>query len=176
MAMNKAKQIGIALWLVGLLLSSGCSPQPVFMPYDGKTLSIAVLGTVPEIKEDHIDFQEMSFDEFRADKLAQFDAVFIMKEQLSEAAKSQYASVYPDAHVPFFFMESNKGEYPFIDPELDYEDAREIPNHDYYATSFLETLDGEQRTATYALHNDKVTEQNVKALYSNIFTIIEAGM
>lgn len=174
--MNKAKQVVIALLLMGLLLASGCSPQPVFMPYDGKTLNIAVLGTVPEIKEDHIDFHEISFDEFHADKLQRFDAVFIMKEQLSEAAESQYASVYPDAHVPFFFMESNKGEYPFIDAELAYEDAREIPNHDYYATSFLETVDGEQRTATYALYDDKVTEQNVKALYSNIFGIIEDGI
>lgn len=177
MAMDKAKRFGIVLLLMGLvLLAGGCSPQAVFAPYDGEALKIAVVGTPPDVREDHIDFHEISFDEFHADKLQRFDAVFIMKEQLSEAAESQYASVYPDAHVPFFFMESNKGEYPFIDAELAYEDAREIPNHDYYATSFLETVEGEQRTATYALYNDKVTEQNVKALYSNIFGIIEDGM
>ncbi|MFC4713453.1 hypothetical protein [Planococcus dechangensis] len=174
--MNKAKQIGIALWLVGLLLSSGCSSQPVFPPYDGEVLKIAVLGTTPDVREDHIDLLEISFDEFSPDKLAQFDAVFIMRDKLSEAAESQYASVYPESHVPFFFMESNTDAYPFTDPELDYDDAREIPYHNYYATSFLETPDGEQRFSRYSLHNDEMTEQNVKALYSDIFGIIESGM
>ena len=174
--MTKAKKFGFALLVFSFMMIAGCSSQPVFMPYDGKSLNIAVLGTAPEIKEDQIDFHEISFNDFDAVELRQYDAVFIMKEKLSEAAESRYAPVYSEAQVPFFFMESNTDEYPFIDPELDYEDAREIPYHDYYATSFLETPDGEQRTSRYALYNDEVTEQHVKVLYSHIFTIIEAGM
>lgn len=46
-------------------------------------------------------------------------------------------AAYLESHIPFFFIESNTGEYPFIDADLAYEDAREIPNHQYYATGFF---------------------------------------
>lgn len=46
-------------------------------------------------------------------------------------------AAYLESHIPFFFIESNTGEYPFIDADLAYEDAREISNHQYYATGFL---------------------------------------
>lgn len=158
-----------------IILLAGCSSQPEFVPYEGRGLSIAVVGDAPDVEEQQVEFDEISFDEFSGSALRKYDAVFIMKENLSEAAKSEYASVYTEVRIPFFFIESNKGAYPFIDPELAYEDAREIPYHDYYATSFLQMDTGEQTTVRYGLHNDEETEEHVKALYSQLFTSIETS-
>ncbi len=157
------------------IVLSGCSSQPEFVPYEGAGLSIAVVGQAPDVKESQVEFDEISFDEFNEVALRKYDAVFIMKENLSEAAESEYASVYTGVHIPLFFIESNKDAYPFIDPELAYEDAREIPYHDYYATSFLQMDTGEQTTVTYGLHNDEETEEHVQALYSQLFSSIETS-
>jgi len=168
--MKNTQKVIIAILFIILLMS--CSSQPEFVPYEGRDLSIAVVG---EVEEQQVEFDEISFDEFSGSALRKYDAVFIMKENLSEAAKSEYASVYTEVRIPFFFIESNKGAYPFIDPELAYEDAREIPYHDYYATSFLQMDTGEQTTVRYGLHNDEETEKHVKALYSQLFTSIETS-
>lgn len=161
--------------IVVFILLTGCSAQSELEPYEGRDLSIAVVGEAPDVEEQQVEFAEISFDELNGSALRKYDAVFIMKENLSEAAKSEYASVYTEVHIPFFFIESNKGAYPFTDPELAYEDAREIPYHDYYATSFLQMDTGEQTTVRYGLHNDKETEEHVKALYSQLFTSIETS-
>lgn len=172
--MNRGKNIFILTLLIGMLfLIAGCSNNPEFKLYDGKELSIAVLGTKPEAKEKQIEFQEIAFDEFNKEEIKKYDAVFITKENLSQAAESQYAEIYSNSHMPFFFIESNKDAYPFIDADLSYEDAREIPNHNYFATGFLETLQNEQKTWTYDLYNDQVNEENIRDVFSKIFKTIE---
>lgn len=172
--MNSFKKFAAFISIVWLLfLVTGCSTDPEFELYKGKNLSIAVLGEGPAVKEQQVEFQEISFDEFNAEVLRKFDAVFITKEYLAEAAQSQYAPVYSDAHMPFFFLESNTGEYPFIDADLEYEDASEIPNHNYYATGYLKTAQQEEKTWTYGLYNDEVNEENIQEVFSRIFKTIE---
>ncbi|WP_033541969.1 hypothetical protein [Planococcus sp. CAU13] len=156
-----------------LFLIVGCSPKPEFELYEGKELSIAVLGKAPEVKEEQVDFQEITFDEFNKEGIMQYDAVFIMKENLAEAAESQYAPVYKESHLPFFFIETNTGAFPFVEAEQAYDESREIPYHNHYATGFLEVPNGEQRTSTFGLDNGKVTKENIKDVYSRIFKTVE---
>lgn len=134
--------------------------------YEGKELSIGVLGNIPEINEKQINFQEIEFEQFTIKEIRKFDAIFVMKESLSMAAEKQYTKVFTDSNIPFFFLNSNKGAYPFIDENLEYEEAREIPYHDYYATGYLATVDGEEMTWTYEANKER------NAL-SNIFKTIE---
>ncbi len=135
--------------------------------YEGKALSIGVLGNIPEANENQISFQEIEFEQFTIKEIRKFDAVLIMSESLSTAAEKQYTKVFTDSNIPFFFLNSNKGAYPFIDENLEYEEAREIPYHDYYATGYLATVDGEEMTWTYEGNKEK------NAL-SNIFKTIES--
>ena len=154
-------------------MAVGCSPKPEFELYEGKELSIAILGAKPEVKEKQVNFQEITFNEFNTEELKKYDAVFIMKENLSQAAESQYASIYSETHIPFFFIENNKDAYPFIDADLAYKDAREIPGHSYYATSFLQTPYDEERTVRYGLYNDEVNEENIQEAFSRMFKAVE---
>ncbi|GKW46989.1 hypothetical protein [Planococcus sp. NCCP-2050] len=121
--------------------------------YEGKELSIGVLGKIPETYEKQISFQVIEFEQFTVKEIRKFDAIFVMKESLSTAAEKQYTKVFTDSTIPFFFLDSNKGAYPFIDENLEYEEAREIPYHDYYATGYLVTVDGEEMTWTYEEKN-----------------------
>ncbi|HSJ67692.1 MAG TPA: hypothetical protein VK921_08455 [Anditalea sp.] len=158
-----------------MLLTVGCSSKPDFELYEGKNLSIAVLGTEPKIEEEQVNLQEISFEEFTTEELRKYDAVFVTKESFSKAAESQYASTYLDSHIPFFFIESNRGAYPFIDAELAYEDAREMPHTKYYANGFLAISKEEQKTWNYGLYNDEVNEENIKEMFSRIFETIETN-
>lgn len=168
---NKLTQLLLLASLLFLIV--GCSPKPEFELYEGKELSIAVLGSKPEVEEEQVDFQEITFEEFNTEELNKYDAVFIMKENLSQAAESQYAPIYSETHIPFFFIENNKDAYPFIDADLAYEDAREIPDHNYYATSFLQTPYDEERTVRYGLYNDEVNEENIQEAFSRMFKTVE---
>ncbi len=82
-------------------------------------LTIAVVGTAPVLTQSpnlhSIDLQEIKGD------LRQYDAVMIMPEYLHKAAGRDYASVYRKAHIPFFFIGSQKSIEPFLNPSLSYE-------------------------------------------------------
>lgn len=163
------------LLLLGSLffLAVGCSPKPEFELYEGKELSIAVLGKKPEVREEQVDFHEIAFDEFTTEEVTKYDAVFIMKENLPQAAESQYAPIYSETHTPFFFIENKKNIFPFIDADLTYEDARENTETNYYATSFLQTPYDEQRTVRYGLYNDEVDKESIKEAFSRMFKTVE---
>lgn len=136
--------------------------------YKGKKLTIGVLGDIPEINEKQINFEEIRFEQFTIKEVRNFDAIFVMKESLSTAAKRQYSHIYIDSNIPFFFIDSNKGAYPFIDEDLEYEEAAEIPYHNYYATGYLSTIEGEEITWTY-----EPSIENNKGSFSKIFKNIE---
>lgn len=154
--------------------SNGNSTLPGFVGdqneevYQGEKLSIGVLGTEPKIREEQINFHEITFEQFTIEEVRKYNAIFIMEESLSTAAEKQFTSIFTDSNIPFFFINSNKGEYPFIDEELEYEEAREIPYHDYFATGYLSTIEGSELTWTY----ESDTENNQDA-FSNIFSTIE---
>lgn len=155
--------------ILAFILLTGCSAQPELEPYEGRDLSIAVVGEAPDVEEQQVEFDEISFDEFEETTLWKYDAVFIMEEHLAEAAESEYTSVYTGVHIPFFFFGSNEGEDPLPDLGLTFG----VTKKDYYATRFLQRSNNEQSIGRYALGEEGETEENIKVLYAEIFRSIE---
>ncbi|MCD5322205.1 MULTISPECIES: hypothetical protein [Pontibacillus] len=93
---------------------AGSSKNVEFEPYSGKALKIAVVGASPEVREENVRFNELSFKKLREEDLTLYDAVFVMKENLSEASQSQYVDVYKRHEIPFFFI-SARNSIPFFE-------------------------------------------------------------
>lgn len=84
--------------LLILVVMSGCNKDEVDSPiYRGDHLSIGVIGESPNVREQNINFNSITLEELKTKTeqiSSDFDAVFIMNEHLSQAAESQYSSVY----------------------------------------------------------------------------------
>ncbi|MEK4187353.1 hypothetical protein [Paenibacillus sp. FSL L8-0494] len=158
-----------------VMLATGCTvtANTVVTPlYHGKSLSVGVVGEAPKVREEHVSFTSISFEELEeyAKLSADYDAVFIMKEHLSEAAENKYAKVYKKAGIPFYFIGSTKSFMPFVTEKLSYEDISDT-HSGMYITGYLQT--GETyKTWGYGLYKDIVNEPNIKDAYSRVFTTI----
>ncbi|CAH0344820.1 hypothetical protein [Bacillus sp. CECT 9360] len=162
-------------FLVIMIILTGCSSEETDSPiYSGKNLDIGVVGKNPNVREDNVKFKSITLDELETntEKIStEFDAVFIMKEHLSQAAESKYANVYKILSIPTFFIESSKGYLPFVYEDITYENAPEI-NSQTYASGYLH--DGEiYKSWDYGLYNDTFNETNIKDVYTRIFTTID---
>ncbi|MNE49636.1 hypothetical protein D3C80_1441700 [compost metagenome] len=113
-----------ALMLAGCTLVLDTTSDSVDTPlYAGKALNVAVIGEAPSVRERQVVFSAVTLDEIYDNSRslsADFDAVFIMKEHLSEAADARYTEVYQSAGIPFFFIESEKSYVPFILEDVAY--------------------------------------------------------
>ncbi|MGP4040359.1 hypothetical protein ACTWP4_10790 [Gracilibacillus sp. D59] len=72
-------------------------------------MNIGVIGKTPEVKEQNVNFMNVSLDELElnVNKIStELDAVFIMKEYLEQAGGNQYARVYGELKIPIFFIQS----------------------------------------------------------------------
>jgi hypothetical protein len=167
--MNK---ISIILLFICLLLA-GCNSDTIDTPlYEGKSLVIGVIGDAPNIREKNVDFKKITFNQLVDQNLSpDYDAIIIMKENLTEAANQRYAKVYKYAGIPFFFMESKKSYLPFINEEMSYEDVPDLKSGNY-ATGYFQSGKAYQYWG-YGLYNDKVNEPNIENVYTRIFTTIE---
>ncbi|OPA78639.1 hypothetical protein BVG16_12310 [Paenibacillus selenitireducens] len=167
--MNK---ISMILLFICFILA-GCNADTINTPrYEGKSLIIGVIGDAPNIREKTVNFKKITFNQLEVPNLsADFDAIFIMKEHLSEAARQQYAKIYKNAGIPFFFIESKKSYLPFINEEMSYEDVPDLTS-DNYATGYFQS-GKEYRHWGYGLYNDKANERNIEDVYTRIFTTIE---
>lgn len=124
--MNKFSTIILLmLFMLGVLL--GCTSDVIDTPeYEGKHLVIGVIGEPPEIREENVSFKKMTFSQLvELQSPSDFDAVFITKENLPEAADQKYAKIYKTSGIPFFFIESKKSYLPFTLEEMSYD---EVPN------------------------------------------------
>lgn len=149
--------------------------HPTFELYNGKPLNIAVVGEPPKIKEKQVDFSEVSFEKLllMSTDLDSYDAIFIMKENLLQASESQYADVYLNSTIPFFFI-SAKSHIPFTVSTTEYNESWNWTPGNSYAVGVLKsTEDDSLKNWGFGLYNDEMTEKNVKALYSIIFKEVE---
>ncbi|MEH7347145.1 hypothetical protein V7122_25250 [Bacillus sp. JJ1532] len=139
--------------------------------YEGKKLIIGVVGKTPKVREQNIVFKSIEIKDLRQENLSsKYNAVFIMKEYLSEVAKALYAKIYKNSSIPFFFIESKKSYVPFVDEETDYEEFPDTKSGDYAAGYYH---DGENGTYWgYGLYNNTVNEVNILDVYSRIFNTI----
>lgn len=160
----------LILMMLVLFITFGCSKQNESIetePYTGKALHIGIIGEEPNVKEKNIQFTGVNFIDLQ--NIEKYDAIFITKENLKEAAKAQYATVYNNSPIPFLFIETEKGYRPFINEEVDYEN---YPDVDTGLYAYLYDNKSKQYWG-YGLYNDIKNEQNIQDVYSRIFETIE---
>ena len=166
----KSKINLVILMISVLFIAFGCSKQNESIetePYKGKPLHIGIIGDEPNVREEHIQFTSIDFTDLQ--KVEDYDAIFITKENLKEADKAQYVNVYNNSPRPFLFIESQKGYVPFINEEADFEN---YPDVDSGAYAYLYD-NKSKRYWGYGLYNDVVNEPNIQDVYSRIFGTIE---
>ncbi|MDR4950419.1 hypothetical protein [Neobacillus cucumis] len=100
--------------------------------YKGGQLTIGVVGKAPVIHEPKILFENIQLKDLLQGNLSsKYKAVFIMKENLTEAATAPYAKVYQNSDIPFFFIESKKSYAPFIEANIDYNQFPDVNTGNY---------------------------------------------
>jgi hypothetical protein len=169
----KAKGIKIMkkiIFFIIMLLTflTGCSLSSVDKTekYEGEELRIGIVGNIPEIRESQVEFEDIDFELLKNDDLAStYDAIFITKENLSEASSAEYALIYKKSTIPFYFIDNEKSHVNFITEDLSYEDEPDSEDG-MYITGILLIKDKFWR---YGLYNDTRSEANIKGAYSRVF-------
>jgi hypothetical protein len=157
--------------LILIFVLSACTQSPEFELYEGKELNIAVIGELPEVEEEQVRFNKISFDELANEELGTYDAIFITEENLPKAAKSQYADVYLNSTIPFFFIGTDNF-VPFTEKDLEYDKTSNWDGS--YAVGVLTSQEDESlKNWGFGLYNDKKTDEHIKDVYSRIFMTIE---
>ncbi|WP_407270791.1 hypothetical protein [Radiobacillus sp. PE A8.2] len=166
----------LLLGLILLVFLLGCnSKDEVDSPiYKGKFLDIGVIGESPDVREQNVNFQRITFDKLKSTTPTDHDAIFIMKEYLEQAGENQYAHVYKQLDIPVFFIQSTQAYLPFILDDLTYKEST-FNVDQTYATGIISQDDG-FNTWGYGLYNDTENETNVRDVYTRIFTTIEAEL
>ena len=164
------KIIGL-LMVVFIFTMVGCNTVNSAQ-YSGRHLNIAVVGETPTIRENTVTFDKVSFSDIEKENLSnEYDAVFISKENLSEASKAKYSSIYKKSTIPFFFIGGNKDHVPFIYEELSYEEVPDLQSQMYAVGILFNNEDCNYMG--YGLYNDTENEKNIKDVYSQIFKSID---
>ncbi|HZG72484.1 MAG TPA: hypothetical protein VEY51_13185 [Chondromyces sp.] len=166
----------ILLLLLAISILSACSNNENEVKnsqiYEGKNLIIGVIGKAPRVREQNIVFKSIELKDLSQENLtSKYNAVFIMKEHLSEAANAPYAKIYKNSSLPFFFIESKKSYIPFVDEETDYEEFPDTKSGDYAVGYYQFNEDGTYWG--YGLYNKTVNEVNILDVFSRIFKTIE---
>jgi hypothetical protein len=160
----------ITAFIILCILLTGCGRVDVdkTKEYDDERLRVGIIGSIPEIREKQIVFEKVDFDFLKKDGFdSKFNAIFITKENLSEAAKAEYAAIYKRAKIPFYFIENKKSHVCFMEEDLFYEDEPDSVNGTYI-TGILSRGEGYRFTG-FGLYNDTKNEGNIKCVYSRVF-------
>lgn len=139
--------------------------------YEGEELRIGIIGDTPKTREEQVVFQKIDFDFLKAGSFdSQYDAIFITKDNLSEASNAEYAPIYRSSKIPFYFIENEKSYVSFTVEELSYEDEQDSQDG-MYITCILYNK-GRGKVWGYGLYNDIRSEKNIKCVYSRVFEAI----
>ena len=159
-------------------LLAGCTSTTTQKSKDSH-LTIATIGSPPEITDQQITFESISLQNLQNDtkQLSEkYDALFIMPKYLSDAANDVYIASYEKLRIPTFFIESKKQELPFINDDVSYENAPQIDEVEYFATGYLnqpnEETDVSYMTWRY-LQTSKSSAKALENVYKKIFQTIE---
>ncbi|WP_261856912.1 transcription elongation factor GreAB [Clostridium folliculivorans] len=158
--------------LIVIIVYNVRQPQSIkTKPYTGRNLSIGIVGEIPKVREKQVKFTKIQFTDMGKENFdSNYDAIFITKENLSEAAQAKYATIYKKSNIPFFFIQTEKSFPPFTLEELSYEDAADSKDQTYM-TGILCDEDN-LSVWRYRLYNDIENEENIKAAFTNVFQTI----
>ncbi len=164
------KIIGLLMVVVTCMMV-GCNTVNSAI-YSSRNLNIAVVGEIPTVRENVITFDKVSFSDLEKEKFSnRYDAVFISKENLSEASKGEYSYIYKKSTIPFFFIGGTKDYVPFVYENLSYEEVPDSKSQ-AYAVGILFN-DEEYNYVEYGLYNDTENKKNIEDVYSRIFKSID---
>lgn len=164
------------LLLLFVFILVGCTEKlPKFEEYTGRPLDIAVIGVAPDVRETNVTYEEFSMNDLLFIEFSKYDAVFIMKEHLEEASAVEYAEVYTSSKIPFFFIESTKGSFPFSNEDALYSNSQERGGGTDFAAGYMPSSNPQIEGTTYGfgLYNDIKNEDTIKGTYSIIFNKIQ---
>lgn len=151
-----------------LVFLTGCSDTNVdkAKAYESEALKIGIIGDIPEIRETQVGFEQIDFDFLiEEDFDSKYNAIFITKDNFSEASNAKYAPIYRKSKIPFYFIDNEKSHVNFIKEELSYEDEPDF-NDGMYIDGVLYI---KNKYWGYGLYNDTKSETNIKAVYSRVF-------
>lgn len=169
----KGKRYLISIFFILTVALTGCTSSPTFDLYEGHLLRIAVIGERPEVKEEQVEFTEVSFDEIATEELKFYDAVFIREDKLSEASESLYTDIYLNSTIPFFFIGTDNF-LPFTENELEYDKTSNWTAGTSYAVGILTSQEDDTfKKWEYGLYNDEKSDEHIEEMYSRIFTTID---
>lgn len=138
-----------------------------------RNLVIGVIGGNLEIKEEHIEFTAISFEDFDDTKSTSesFDPIFIMHDYLRRADEEKYVDVYRTLSKTTFIVQTTKGYLPFVSEDLSYEDAPDI--YDSYIAGYLQNSQDGHLYWGFDFIDDVENERNVNEMYTRVFKAIE---
>lgn len=168
--MRKISLLFIAVWI----LLVGCSNKDMNI-YKGRDLKIAVIGAIPEVREENITFEKTTLEDLQhnTDNLSkEVDAIMIMKEFLHEADDDQYVAAYRSLTIPTFFMQSTKVHVPFVNEGVQYDDIIVVDPANF-ATGFLD-LGTDEKIKEHTWRYTLGKKPNIQDVYSQIFATIES--
>lgn len=170
------KRIGLWFLLVTIIsmliaCSKAQSQSVETKPYDGRNLSIGIIGETPKVREEQVTFVKIEFSDLEKKTFdSQYDAIFITKDNLSEAAQGKYVSIYKDSKISLFFIQTEKSYVPFTEEALSYEEADDLSDQTY-AVGIIYS-DNKLKFWEYGLYNDIENQANIEDVYSRIFETI----
>lgn len=147
--------------------------------YKGRLLHIGVIGSIPTVREQNINFEQTSFTELSKQNSVDYDAVFIMEDYLSEAATPPNITLYKELKIPFFFIGTKALNIPFIEnsSELSYEEyVQRINDEQTYILGILYVSETEGYKGwkfEYAVTHNQFVHENLEEIFSNVFRVVE---
>lgn len=162
--MKKSLLISI---LILITFTTGCSSTTPTNPYTGRVLNIGIIGESPTIIENKtVNFVSITFEDLANGNYKNYDAVFIMKEQLAEASNDNYSKIYADLQKPIIFIGTDTLT-PFISDAMEYR-PKDFQKGLSYSAGLIEGTE-----YGFGLYNDKENEATIKLFYSDLFRFIE---
>lgn len=153
--------------LMLLTFTTGCSSTTPTNPYTGRVLNIGIIGNSPTIIENKtVNFVPITFEDLSNGNYKNYDAVFIMKEQLAEASNDNYSKIYAELQKPIIFIGTDS-LIPFISDAIDYR-PKDFQGGLMYSVGLIEGTE-----YGFGLYNDKENEATIKLFYSDLFRLIE---
>lgn len=150
-----------------VLLFAGCADRNTWNGplYEGKPLTIGVIGEAPEVRETNVSFVPLGLEEMakNPEKLSsRFDAVFITKDYFREAYAPQYKKAYQEAGLPFIFIQIDKLLPMYMEEDVSYDDAPSA-NDLRFAAGNYRSPTGEETQVLFAFITTPKTKRISKA-------------
>ncbi|MFT4412827.1 hypothetical protein ACLM5H_03105 [Fredinandcohnia humi] len=157
----------ILLTIVLITIMAGYSSDTPINPYIGRDLKIGVIGGHPDIIESNkVTFSSIEFEDLTNEDYKRYDAVFIMKERLEEAATDHDSEVYLQVVIPIIFIGTDTLT-PFLTNDVKYQ-PKAFQKGSSYSVGIING-----KKYGLGLYNDKENEDSLHLFYSDLFRLIE---